>query len=251
MLAVSSAMGTHSAVAEDRSRHLRSVGACILPNCSYNGSDRSYYESIMLDAILLGKTRSAVLREMLLNPDRRLSFNELVRRVKSGDGAVARELKILIGAGLIVEQREGNQRFLSARKDSPVFFELKAFISKTSGAPSIVREYLAGIEDQIGIAFVFGSVAQGSERADSDLDLFVIGTAGYSVVTERLYPIEERLGRRVQVLYFDPTSAQDCHSLRKSSMRVIFAGPKLFVLGDESSLAALLDGDQADALAKS
>jgi hypothetical protein len=58
------------------------------------GSSRSYYESTMLDAILLGKTRSAVLREMFLNPDRRVSFNELVRRVKSGDGAVARELKI-------------------------------------------------------------------------------------------------------------------------------------------------------------
>jgi DNA-binding transcriptional ArsR family regulator len=89
----------------------------------------------MLDAVLLGKTRSAVLRELFLNPDRRLSFNELVRRVKSGDGAVARELRTLIEAGLIAEQREGNQRFLSARRESPVFVELKAFIAKTSGAP--------------------------------------------------------------------------------------------------------------------
>jgi len=35
----------------------------------------------MLDAILLGKTRSVVMREMFLNPDRRVSFNEPVRRV--------------------------------------------------------------------------------------------------------------------------------------------------------------------------
>ena len=82
-------------------------------------------------------------------------------------------------------------------------------------------------------------------RADSDLDLFVIGTAGYSVVIERLYPIEERLGRRVQVLYFDPSSVQDLKSLRKSSMKSIISGPKLFVLGDESKLAALLDADHA------
>jgi predicted nucleotidyltransferase len=197
----------------------------------------------MLDAILLGKTRAAVLREMFLNPDRRVSFNELVRRVKSGDGAVARELKILINAGLVVEQREGNQRFLAARKDSPVFAELKAFVGKTSGVPLIVREVLASLEDQVAIAFIFGSVAQGRERADSDLDLFVIGTAGYSVVTERLYPIEDRLGRHVQVLYFDPTSVQDRKSLRKPSMKSIFSGPKLFVLGDETKLAALLDGD--------
>jgi hypothetical protein len=43
----------------------------------------------MLDAVLLGKTRSAVLRELLANPDRRVSFNELVRRAMTGDGAVA------------------------------------------------------------------------------------------------------------------------------------------------------------------
>jgi predicted nucleotidyltransferase len=225
-------------------------GACIQASSSYNGSNRSYYESTMLDAILLGKTRSAVLREMFLNPDRRVSFNELVRRVKSGDGAVARELRILIDAGLVVEQREGNQRFLAARKDSPVFYELKAFISKTSGVPVIVRGVLASLEDQIVVAFIFGSVAQGSERSDSDLDLFVIGTAGYSVVTERLYPIEERLGRRVEVLYFDPTSAQDRKSLRKASMRSLISGPKLFVLGDESKLATLLDGDHAEATGK-
>jgi predicted nucleotidyltransferase len=205
----------------------------------------------MLDAVLLGKTRSAVLREMFMNPDRRVSFNELVRRVRSGDGAVARELKILIEAGLIVEQREGNQRFLAARKDSPVFQELKAFISKTSGTPYIVREALAGLEDLITVAFVFGSVAQGSERTDSDLDLFVIGSVGYSVVTERLYPVEERLGRRVQVLYFDPTSAQDRKSLRKSSMKAILMGPKLFVLGDDSGLAALLDDGSVESVRKS
>jgi predicted nucleotidyltransferase len=205
----------------------------------------------MLDAVLLGKTRSAVLREMLMNPDCRVSFNELVRRVKSGDGAVARELKILIDAGLVVEQREGNQRFLAARKDSPVFPELKAFISKTSGVPYIVREALAGLEGHITLAFVFGSVAQGSERADSDLDLFVIGTVGYSEVMERLYPVEERLGRRVQMLYFDPTSAQDRASLRKSSMKAIFESPKLFVLGDQSRIDAVLRGGDVEAAGKS
>lgn len=194
----------------------------------------------MLDAVLLGKTRSAVLREMFLNPDQRLSFNELVRRAKTGDGAVAREVKLLLDAGLLIEQREGNQRFLAARKDSPVFPELKAFLAKTSGIPTVVREALAGLEDKIEAAFIFGSVAQGREQAESDLDLFVIGTAGYSVVTEHLYPIEQRLGRRVQILYFDPSSPEDRASLQKSSMQAILTSPKVFVLGDQSRLATLL-----------
>jgi predicted nucleotidyltransferase len=199
----------------------------------------------MLDTVLLGKTRAALLRELFLNPDRRLSFNELVRRVQSGDGAVARELRTLIDGGLVAERREGNQRLLSARRDSPVFDELRSFLSKTSGAPSVLREALAGFAAQIDVAFIFGSVARGRERAESDLDLFVIGRAGYSELTEQLRGLEERLGRRLQLLYFDPSSAQDRASLRKSSMKAILTGPKIFVLGDEARLAAVVGSRSA------
>lgn len=194
----------------------------------------------MLDVLLLGKTRAAILRELFLNPGRRLSFNELVRRTRSGAGAVSRELKTLVEAGLVIENREGNQRFLTAATSSPIYSELKSLISKTSGAPQVLREALNGIEEQIAVAFVFGSVALGKERADSDLDLFVIGSAGYSVVTECVRAAENRLGRAVQVLYFDSASSVDRKSLRKASVKTIARGPKLFVIGDEARLARLL-----------
>ncbi|WP_129775757.1 MarR family transcriptional regulator [Peristeroidobacter soli] len=200
----------------------------------------------MLDEVLFGKTRAAVLRELYTNPDRRLSFNELVRRLKSGPGAVSRELATLTAAGLVVEQREGHQRFLSAGTSSPVFAELRNFIAKVSGAPTYIRDALQGLEDKIDVALIFGSVAKGAERADSDLDLFVIGTVGYSVITERIYSIEERLGRRVQTLYFDRDSSTDRASLMKSSMRAVLAGPKVFVLGDEAKLAMLTSAEERD-----
>ncbi len=198
----------------------------------------------MLDNILFGKTRAALLRELYANPDRRVSFNQLVRRLKSGPGAISRELATLTSAGLVAEQREGNQRFLSAGTSSPLFSELKALITKASGAPTFIREALQGLEDQIDIAVIFGSVAKGTERADSDVDLFIIGTAGYSVVTQRMYSIEDRLGRKVQTLYFDPSSPTDRASLQKSSTRAMLAGPKLFVLGDERRLEAFISAEE-------
>ena len=110
----------------------------------------------MLDELLLGKTRAAVLREIYANPDRRVSFNELVRRLKSGSGAVSRELATLTEAGLISEQREGNLRFITACVTSPVFAELKAFINKASGAPALIREGLHDLEKEIEVAVIFG-----------------------------------------------------------------------------------------------
>lgn len=192
----------------------------------------------MLDELLLGRTRAAVLRELYVNPGRRISFNELVRRLKSGPGAISRELALLTEAGLVIEQREGNQRFLSAGIASPLFAEIRAFITKASGIPSLVREALRHLEGSIDVAVIFGSVARGAERVDSDIDLFIVGSPGYSVVMQRLYAIQDRLGRRVQTLYFDPKSAADRASLRKPAMRALLAGPKLFVLGDERTLEA-------------
>jgi predicted nucleotidyltransferase len=192
----------------------------------------------VLDELLFGRTRAALLRELYANPDRRISFNELVRRLRSGPGAISRELAMLTEAGLVIEQREGNQRFLSAGVASPVFAEIRAFIAKASGVPSLLREALRDLEDSIDVAVIFGSVAHGAERADSDVDLFIVGSPGYSVVTERLYGVQERLGRRVQTLYFDPKSAVDRASLRKPATRALLSGPKLFVLGDERTLEA-------------
>jgi predicted nucleotidyltransferase len=195
----------------------------------------------MLDDQLFGKTRAAILREVFLNPDKRISFNELVRRVKSGDGAVSRELKNLLATGLVDEQREGNLRFLRAARKSPVFSELKAFIAKTSGAPRIIREAFKGLEQDIDVAFVFGSMARGRERPDSDLDLFVIGKAGYSVVSDRLRPIEKRLGRPVQTLYFASNSQVDRASLRKPAMQSVLAGPKRYVIGGDDDLRRIME----------
>jgi len=194
----------------------------------------------MLDDRLFGKTRAGILREIYLNPDKRISFNELVRRVRSGDGAVSRELKNLLAAGLVAEEREGNHRFLHAAKSSPLYAELNAFVAKASGAPRVIRDALADLKDQIDVAFVFGSVAKGRERPDSDIDLFVIGRAGYSIVTERLRTTEKRLGRKVQTLYFDPGSSVDRASLRKSSMQSLLTGPKRFVIGNDRELERIV-----------
>jgi predicted nucleotidyltransferase len=197
----------------------------------------------MLDEQLFGKTRAALLRELYANPDRSLSFNELVRRLRSGTGAVSRELASLLTMGLIAERREGNQRLLSAALSSPIFSEVKALLAKTSGVQSLIRHALQTIEKKVDLAVIFGSVAKGSERAGSDLDLFVIGTASYSAVTDCLFGLEDRLGRKVQTLYFNPESATDRASLRKPATRALLSGPKVFVIADESTLERFLSAD--------
>jgi predicted nucleotidyltransferase len=194
----------------------------------------------MIDERLFGKTRAGILREVYLNPDKRVSFNELVRRLRTGDGAVARELKNLIGMGLLTEEREGSHRFLKAAKSSPLFNELKSLVTKASGPAKIIRESLRDLGKDIDVALIFGSVAKGTERAESDLDLFVVGKAGYSAVADCVRSVEKRLGRRVQVLYYDSRTQADRASLRKPSVHALLDGPRRFVVGGERELNELL-----------
>lgn len=194
----------------------------------------------MIDEQLFGKTRAGVLREIYLNPDKRVSFNELVRRLRTGDGAVARELKNLIGMGLLIEEREGSHRFLKAAKSSPLFNELRSLVAKASGPAKIIRDSLRDLEEDIDVALVFGSVAKGAERPESDLDLFIVGTAGYSAVAECVRSVEKRLGRRVQILYYDSRAQADRASLRKPSVHALLDGPRRFVVGSERELNELL-----------
>lgn len=59
-----------------------------------------------------------------------------------------------------------------------------------------------------------------------------------------MFALEERLGRTIQVLYFDVDSAADRASLRKTSTGAMIAGPRIFVFGDESQLEQLLSKDK-------
>ena len=47
---------------------------------------------------------------------------------------------------------------------------------KTMGAADPIRAALRPLAKRIGLALIYGSVARGEDRAQSDIDLLVVGT---------------------------------------------------------------------------
>jgi hypothetical protein len=95
--------------------------------------------------------------------------------VNSGTGAVARELSRLQRSGLVLVERIGNQKHYRANQDSPIFEELHSLVLKTVGLADPLRKSLEPYAGAIKAAFVYGSVAKGTDTARSDIDLMVIG----------------------------------------------------------------------------
>jgi predicted nucleotidyltransferase len=92
----------------------------------------------------------------------------------------------------------GNQRHYQANPASPVFEALRALVLRTVALSDPLRAALTPLRAKIHEAFVFGSVARGTERAASDVDLFVVSdTLSYAALYAALAPVDQQLARTV------------------------------------------------------
>ncbi|MFZ3376208.1 MAG: nucleotidyltransferase domain-containing protein, partial [Chthoniobacterales bacterium] len=123
---------------------------------------------------LFTPVQQRVLGLLFGQPDRRFQSAELIRLVESGVGAAHRQVARLEKAGLVNVTRIGNQKHYQARRESPVFAELQGLVAKTVGLVEPLRNALILNANSIRAAFVFGSVAKGSDHSGSDIDLLVI-----------------------------------------------------------------------------
>jgi len=199
----------------------------------------NYHSS--LSSYLFGKTRSAVLALLFCNADRSFHFREIVRTLKTGPGAIQRELAGLVRAGLVIKRRVGNQTHYHADETSSVFPELKSLLVKTAGLLEPLRESLGGLSEKISIAFVYGSFAQRADTALSDVDVIVLGDATFSEVIAALRKAQEHLGREVNPSVYPVDEFVRKISAGNHFLSQLVDAPKLFIIGDEDEFRRLVE----------
>lgn len=188
---------------------------------------------------LFGRTRSAMLAMLYGHADQSFYLRQLVRAVGAGHGAVQRELKHLTDMGLVVRRVQGNQVLYQANSQSPIFLEIKSLITKSVGTQDAIRSALASLGSEIQIAFVYGSVARQKERANSDVDLMVLGNAPFSEVVSALGPAQRMLAREINPTVFPVSEFRSKLAAGNHFLRTVMREKKLFVLGTEDELAEL------------
>jgi predicted nucleotidyltransferase len=185
---------------------------------------------------LFTPVQQRVLGLLFGQPDRRFQSAELIRLAQGGTGAVHRQLQRLAMAGLVTVSHEGNQKYYTARNDSPVFPELHGLIVKTVGIVGPLRAALRPVAKKIQLAFVFGSIAKGTERAESDLDLLVVtDKLTYPEIYEALQHVEQVIARTVNPTVMTADEWRKKRSAADSFAKRIAAQPKLFVIGEEEA----------------
>lgn len=195
--------------------------------------------SLSLATHLLGSTRSAVLAALLLHPEAALHVRELARITGTSPGSLHRELRALTGIGLLLRQEAGRQVHYRANTACPVFEELAGLLRKTLGVADVLRQALAPLADQISMAFVYGSVAAGREGPRSDVDVMILGRAGFAAVVKALAPTQESLRREVNATVMKPADFARKRSAGDGFVVGVIRESKIWLMGSEHDLAEL------------
>ena len=197
------------------------------------------YASANLSDALFTATQQRVLGCLFGQPGRSFSISELIQTTGAGSGAVQRELARLTGSGLLSVEQLGKQKLYRANPASPIHDEIVAIVRKTFGLAMPLRDALTPLADRLHAAFVFGSVAKGTDTASSDIDLMLVSDAlTYADAMAALHPLMERLGREINPTLYTRAELRKRIAEGNSFVTRVLAQPRLWLIGNDDALAA-------------
>ena len=134
------------------------------------------------------------------DPQRSFTLNELLAHAGGGRGSSQHQIERLIAAGVLEEEpRRARQRCIKANTGYFLYPELRSIALKSFGLAEPLLEALEPFEHGIDEAFVFGSVAKGTDTHRSDVDLIVVGNAPLMELTAAMLNVEQSIGRPVHL----------------------------------------------------
>ena len=198
---------------------------------------RKMRKKSVVDA-LMPPVRRRLLALTVGAPDRWWFLSELAGALGTRPSSLQRELDSLTAAAILVMRREGRRTYYRANENNAIFDELRGIVRKTMGIPHEISASLAPVERKLALALLYGSVARGEERADSDVDLLVVADdLTLEELYRRLAPVEKKLGRKVNPTLY--TRDEFRRKLGKNAfLKNVLSGDHIILSGDIDAAAA-------------
>ena len=193
-----------------------------------------------LSNALFTKTQQQILHLLFGQPEKSFYSKELVERAGIGTGTVHRELKKLSEAGLLTVKRIGNQKHFQANPSSPIFEELKGIVRKTFGLSDPLREVLENHKDKIELAFIYGSIANRTDNANSDIDLMLVSDKiTYPDLLVSFSELENDINRQINPTIYTTKEFQNKILSENNFVVRVIKQPKIFLIGSERDIPTI------------
>ncbi len=190
-----------------------------------------------LAELLSSRARAEIFRLLLSGTGEELHVREMERRSGLNDSTLRQELRKLVRLDLVQRRKDSNRVYYRAKTESPLYPEIRNLVLKTSGLSDVLKSALR--DKRIRVAFVFGSVARGEEKAGSDVDLMVIGQLGMRDLSRLLSGIEEKIGREVNPHVLREEEFKTRVRAREHFVSSVVETPKIFIVGSQRELEGM------------
>lgn len=190
-----------------------------------------------LSLILSSKVRAEIFRILFGIETKELHLREIERKTGFAIGTVRQETSKLLKIGLINKRKDGNRTYFSANRNHPIFNEIHNIVLKTSGLADVLRNSLD--HSSIQFAFIFGSLANGTESPESDIDLFIIGTLGLRAVSKFLKEPSNKFGREINTITMTEKEFIELKMKKDHFVSKVLDSQKIMIIGTENELEKL------------
>lgn len=187
--------------------------------------------------LLSSRVKAETLRLLFGPGGGEMHVREIARRAGLNEATVRQELKRLRRLGLVISRKDGNRTQFRAATEHPLYPDLRGLVLKTSGLADVLREAIAS--PRIRVAFVFGSIAEGTEEPASDVDLLVIGDLSLRELANKLSGVAERIGREVNPHVLTAREYARRRRARDHFVSTVRRAAKVFLIGDAHDLEAV------------
>ena len=193
----------------------------------------------MLQKLLGSQARAEILKNLFTQEHKSIHLRELSRLSGLSAPVLQRELRQLEALGIVTIQKDGNRVKFSANDDNLLYPLLCELVLKTEGPAGILKDAFA--DSPAIFVFIFGSTANGTAHAGSDIDLFVIGDCGLRDVTKRIHAAAGKIGQEINPYVISQNDFTERLHKQDHFLNEIISTPKIFLKGDADEFARLAE----------
>lgn len=193
----------------------------------------------MLQEIVGSLGRAEIFKQLFTAECAKVYLRELARRTNLSAPVLQRELRQMVGLGIVLAEKSGNRIDYSANRTHPLYPVLCELVRKTAGAEALLK---AAFQDcNARFVFLFGSMAKGTARRGSDVDLFVIGDCGLREVSRRIHSVADSMPQEINPYVITSKDFMERKQNQDHFISEMLNSPKIFLKGTS---------DEFDAMAK-
>ncbi|MFH1785718.1 MAG: nucleotidyltransferase domain-containing protein [Candidatus Micrarchaeota archaeon] len=190
----------------------------------------------MLEKLLRSKAGVKLIGTVLFNDG--LHLRELARKANISPFEAKRELDILLDLDLLTRKKVGNQVFFYTNKECSFLQDLKNLYQKTEGFFMVLKEALLPLN--LKYAFVFGSIAKGTEIKNSDLDLLVIGDESDTNLSNIIFKTQKKFNRDINFILWSRKDFQEKLNSKNMFLFNILNQKIIWIMGDEYEFSRIV-----------